>query len=722
MRLGTFLMAVALLLSCLSAAAEDWPPVYDIPQVGPIKIDGDQADWKDLGFRIECLAPLDGEIVPSSKFDSVIRLGWDTNKLQVLVFVADSTPRESDDANKLNDGDSVEFFIADRISGYVRFVVTPGVDGKHALRSQVVDEYDGLLSAGKPRPSIEAASRKTGAGYVLEAQIPLEYFGPTRELGSHLGLQIIINNSDRPLHRSRYGWFPADDTKIDADHVFQLKFSNAPSPPFTTAVAGRYEGLRKSRVTIVTAADISGKRAEISDGPPLHELAPDEIKLPLAIEKIGRISDRYGAYLTFPMRPLGHPYKSLNVYVDSKRVAQVTPPDVDAKRRIALSQIDVIFKPAVFASSTFPTCDFADPIQARELLGEGYSIKTTFYDAAHQQVETAATPGRYGAVVGITTDSGVRLPLRLVSLFRQKESAPWREEDLALQMALPPQLGLDPQVVKEQQPSLSEYMKWRFIDDFAAEPDTALLVAAISDSKPGDPKLGGRNSIWAKDQRWWFPLKQKLGMEQYKYLIHFPENYDRVNVKYPLLLFLHGSGERGDDLNQVATHGPPVLAGRDTALRTEFVVLSPQCPAGEWWSALQLDLLLNQITKKYRIDPDRIYVTGLSMGGYGTWELAAEYPGRFAAIAPICGAGGADDAKALKNLPAWVFHGQADRSVPFQRSVEMVEALKKIGGRVKFTPYPNVGHDSWTVTYDNPELYDWLLRQKRGHPAEPRAK
>jgi predicted peptidase len=115
------------------------------------------------------------------------------------------------------------------------------------------------------------------------------------------------------------------------------------------------------------------------------------------------------------------------------------------------------------------------------------------------------------------------------------------------------------------------------------------------------------------------------------------------------------------------------------------------------------------------VDPDRVYLTGLSMGGYGTWSLAAAHPERFAAIVPICGGGNPADAAKLASLPVWVFHGAKDPTVPLERSKEMVEAIKSAGGNPRFTIYPEAGHDSWTETYNNPELYQWLLEQKKSH-------
>jgi len=195
-----------------------------------------------------------------------------------------------------------------------------------------------------------------------------------------------------------------------------------------------------------------------------------------------------------------------------------------------------------------------------------------------------------------------------------------------------------------------------------------------------------------------------------KYLLYLPPDYDQQEA-WPLVLFLHGAGERGDDLSQVKKHGPPKLV--EAARQFPFIVVSPQCPRGEWWEPQALLALLDHVEAENKVDKDRVYVTGLSMGGFGTWRLASDAPDRFAAIAPICGGGEPEWAKELAKLPIWVFHGDRDAVVPAERSERMVTALKEAGGNVKYTVYPNVGHDSWTVTYDNPDFYTWLLAQKR---------
>lgn len=194
------------------------------------------------------------------------------------------------------------------------------------------------------------------------------------------------------------------------------------------------------------------------------------------------------------------------------------------------------------------------------------------------------------------------------------------------------------------------------------------------------------------------------------YLVYLPKEYDQKEA-WPLMLFLHGAGERGSNLDLVKLHGPPKLiaAGKEFP----FIVVSPQCPEGKWWDSVELAALLDEITEKYKVDRDRIYVTGLSMGGFGTWSLAAYQPNRFAAIVPICGGGEPFLTMLFPHVPAWVFHGAKDPVVPLERSEKMVEAMKKFGGKVKFTVYPDARHDSWTQAYNDPELYKWLLEQKR---------
>jgi len=196
------------------------------------------------------------------------------------------------------------------------------------------------------------------------------------------------------------------------------------------------------------------------------------------------------------------------------------------------------------------------------------------------------------------------------------------------------------------------------------------------------------------------------------YLLYLPKDYGKDRrQRWPVILFLHGAGERGGDLELVKKHGPPKIV--EDKKDFPFIVLSPQCPEGGWWPADFLIPLLDEVAKQYRVDKSRVYLTGLSMGGFGTWALAIEHPDRFAAIAPICGGGDPKLVSRIKHLPVWVFHGAKDPVVPLEKSEMMVKALEEAGGNVKFTAYPEATHDSWTETYDNPELYEWFLSHRR---------
>jgi predicted esterase len=195
------------------------------------------------------------------------------------------------------------------------------------------------------------------------------------------------------------------------------------------------------------------------------------------------------------------------------------------------------------------------------------------------------------------------------------------------------------------------------------------------------------------------------------YLQYLPKEYaNDTTARFPVLVFLHGVGEIGVDIGKVRRHGLPRLI--EEGRQFPFIVISPQSRV-RGWGAKDLYDLLQHAFDGLRIDRDRIYLTGLSMGGYGTWNMAMNYPEMFAAIAPVCGGGNDAGTSRLRNIPVWCFHGDADDVVPISESEKMVNASKKYNPNVKFTVYPGVGHDSWTQTYDNEALFDWLLQQKR---------
>ncbi|MGK0185767.1 MAG: putative peptidase [Verrucomicrobiales bacterium] len=213
------------------------------------------------------------------------------------------------------------------------------------------------------------------------------------------------------------------------------------------------------------------------------------------------------------------------------------------------------------------------------------------------------------------------------------------------------------------------------------------------------------------------------------YLLHVPRG-NSPEAGFPLVLFLHGAGERGSDVWEVATQGPPAMLGSNRQLR-QCIVVSPQCPADWWWDSATLRQLLVEVMASQKVDRSRIYVTGLSMGGYGSWHMLTQYPGLFAAAVPICGGGdpnryktaGASDwipvsfdeshLSRIRAIPIWAFHGAKDKAVPIAESERLVSKLRSLGSPVRFTVYPNASHDSWSATYANPAMWDWLLSKHK---------
>lgn len=202
-------------------------------------------------------------------------------------------------------------------------------------------------------------------------------------------------------------------------------------------------------------------------------------------------------------------------------------------------------------------------------------------------------------------------------------------------------------------------------------------------------------------------VTHKLELE---YILQLPKSQKE---KYPLLVFLHGSGERGTDLELVKNHSPFTYPN---LIKSPVALLAPQCPENVWWNTESVYNLILEISSKYNIDKSRIYLTGLSMGGWGTWKLAEEHPELFAAIAPVCAPADRTmliDAEKLKKLPIRIFHGALDDVVLPTESIDMFREIKKTNKNVEMTLFPNDNHNSWDSTYSNPAFYEWILAQHK---------
>ena len=193
------------------------------------------------------------------------------------------------------------------------------------------------------------------------------------------------------------------------------------------------------------------------------------------------------------------------------------------------------------------------------------------------------------------------------------------------------------------------------------------------------------------------------------YRVYLPKAYASDDyTRFPLLLFLHGAGERGTDLDKMAAVGLPHEI-EENGLTLPMITVCPQCPEGSWWNERGLLALLDEVISQYQVDESRVYVTGLSMGGRGTWRLAELAPEKIAAILPVCPPYTFIDFAKLKDMGIWVFHGVMDQVIPIDESALMIRMLRHFGCDVKFTAYADADHDAWSDTYSNTQVYDWLL-------------
>lgn len=207
--------------------------------------------------------------------------------------------------------------------------------------------------------------------------------------------------------------------------------------------------------------------------------------------------------------------------------------------------------------------------------------------------------------------------------------------------------------------------------------------------------------------------KPPLAEGGYAYQLHLPPGaaHAEAGERWPLLVFLHGSGERGSDIVRVKVHGPPKLADRQPDF--PFILISPQLPEEEDWDLAKLDAILEDALASLPVDPARVYLTGLSRGGHAAWRWAAAEPERFAAMAAVAGRGDPATACALKDVPVWAFHGDRDDVVTLEGSFAMARAIRACGGRMsRLTIYPDLGHNAWDPAYEDPALYLWLLTHR----------
>ncbi len=365
----------------------------------------------------------------------------------------------------------------------------------------------------------------------------------------------------------------------------------------------------------------------------------------------------------------------------------------------------------VFFGPQFPKPDFQNP--ALVTAGAGpYVLHIRYFNGAYEEVTEPGKPGRYGALVEARFANGATVTRR-VTLFHTTRYIPAEDPFRVQVTGFPATLGLPADMLQRERWNVNEFPARILDDTYNPHRNNAVWIAALSDVA-ANPSLHGLHYLRI-DADWWLGLAEKLGtLRDYQRVVATPEDYgEKPDAKWPLIIYLHGSGSRGDNVDEVRNEGP--LAYMQEG-HLPFIVCVPLCPDDQRWQPRLLARLLDELERNYRIDPKRVYVAGCSMGGGGTFDFASEYPNRIAAIAPIAGWVNADAAERLQRTPTWIFHGAKDSAVPAFYSVDFAEAMKRLGAPVKLSLFPDKGHGGWPgsrwgkVPFQEPDLYEWFLK------------
>ncbi|HOE65698.1 MAG TPA: serine hydrolase [Candidatus Hydrogenedentes bacterium] len=498
-------IAAACAVACLAAFgafAQNDSPVFDIPYVGKMEVDGLGDHWGGKGFNVNVMVGKTGNYQTPGNFDPRFRLGWNEEGLLVFVTVVDDIREETKDETLLWDRDSMEIFVAKKRGSQelMHIVLTPGQMPEFpGVRSKLL----GFRTSAPPKPftaTIVSAPAHDGFAYTVEAMIPWSNLGIDAKHGTEFGFQVFVNDGDKTPARFQAVWYPKTRTHENPDAMHRVRLAAEGSPDINASIRGDYDNFGRFRIGVVTAAPMAGKEVTVTDGQKLLGSGP----LLLNNERASRI-------VYAPLPKIGEKSGVALVHVDGKKAAELPMPSPDDLRTRFLLTAQIVFDPFVFRGTAFPTPDFADPVTAANYLGN-YTISTKFYDKDFNLVTAAKEPGRYGAVVEITPENGkpfhrFRTVYRMPAAF---EDVSWGFFNSDASVALPPELGIEPAVEESNSWMLDNYMHRLFEDAFTNDPRWAGILAGLADSQapatPG-PFVAGNNAK-AVERQWWVDFKR----------------------------------------------------------------------------------------------------------------------------------------------------------------------------------------------------------------------
>jgi len=675
--------------------------VLEIPKLSQVAFDGKPGDWGQQGFRIDALSSNQPQAIPAGDFDAQVRLAWDDQGLRILLTVHDNQWVEADADSEMYKADSVELFLRPDIQStrnVFQVLIGPGMaPGHENVRTYIHDYREGALRDIHAQVRVARTPLPGGGGYTMEVCLPLEVVGLKPAAGTLVPLALTINDADgrgRSGSYVRWGW------EKPGWNFHLLKLGTQAATPTRLGAAGSYQRLRRSIVFLNATAELAGKKAVVRRAGSV--LAQGVIPRPAEGERLTHLR------LAYPMPQNGQPWDGVVLQVEGESDLPVDFIDPQGWREQTARELKVQVSEAVFAGDTLPAITLADPSLAEDALGP-YSTQVRYFDAAYHQVKSAGGPGRYGAIFEVQGEDGKVKLTRSVPLFRKPADA-GADANARQTMAelLGREGGLSAGQIAAQQATLVRELGRVATEATASSTHLAQVLAAVWENTDVSPVR-----VRAQDDRWWHGLQKSLGLVAPLESLEFlPKGYDpKGQKKWPLIIFLHGSGDF--NLARLAHDGVKRIADSQPD-QFGFVVVQPSCPDFRWWSAPELDDMLDEVLRTHDVDPDRIYLTGFSMGGYATWEWAIDHPDRFAAIAPVAGVGDAQYAPRVAKIPVFFIQSAVDEAVPLAKARPMFDALTKSGVTVKELIFKDSNHTMTSrLAYENPELYTWFLQHRK---------
>lgn len=502
------MIAAAMLLSTMAAASAQTAsmadansgPIFDIPRMESIVIDGNAADWGDNGFRVDLLMPVEGDLRPAADHSARVRLAWCSKGLLMLAFVQDDQWVESPSLGSLWQGDALEVFMAPK-KGHkdcCQWCISPGMGSQFPQPRW--NFHEGRSKEMRDRPTdIVVARTKVGAGYVLEALLPFASLDIQGEMGQEIGFQVWCDDVDSGRPSYCAAWFPGLYTVGNHQNMHRLRLSDKAAQCVAARAVGGYDMDRlRVGVTVAALAEQAGKEVRILSQD--KEVGNGK----LAVDSSGRAV----AKLRLPMPPPGKPYGKLTVQLDGKDTDTVLLPDADLKRAEAFLWATVQARPCVFGTPSLPPVSFEQPLYIEQLMGP-FEIKTTYYDANYKAVTTAAAPGRYGAVAEIQFQDG-RTFRRFCTLFRMDKDVVWWRKNVKMAVDWPSEMGLPACAAAKCERSINDSLKWAMVNDWERQGDGAILLSALCETKDSDPNETYYTEPTQRDRQWWVGLKRKL--------------------------------------------------------------------------------------------------------------------------------------------------------------------------------------------------------------------